>query len=111
MTVRKMIEELQKCDPNARVVLNDIDSDEEVISVLSFINHRTDRVCLASEYDTEMTEELEAMLDHASKNNINETDFYLDLLERGIDVDMVRRYLGEEQAIHMEEYWKEHDLI
>lgn len=110
MTVRKMIEELQKCDPNARVVLNDIDSEEEVISVLSFVNHKTDRVCLASEYDTEMTEELEAMLDYASENNIDETEFYTDLLERGIDVDMVRRYLGEEQAVHMEEYCKEHGI-
>ena len=111
MIVRKMIEELQKCDPNARVVLNDIDSDEEVISVLSFVNHRTDRVCLASEYDTEMTEELEARLDWASENNIDEIEFYSDLLETGIDVDMVRKYLGEDQAKHMEEYCIEHGLI
>ena len=79
MTVRKMIEELQKCNPDARVVLNDIDSDEEVISVLSFVNHRTDKVCLASEYDTEMTEELEARFDWASENNVDELDFYSDM--------------------------------
>ena len=62
-------------------------------------------------FPPEMTEELEARFNWADENQIDSYDFYSDLLEIGIDVDMVRRYLGEKRAIHMEWFCREYKLI
>lgn len=41
----------------------------------------------------------------------DETDFYMDLLEIGIDVNLVRKHMGDETAEHMESYCKDHGLL
>lgn len=40
-----------------------------------------------------------------------ELDFYTDLLETGITVDMVRKYMNDETADHMRDFCKEHGLL
>ena len=101
MTVRKMIEALQKQDPDARVMLHNAFSDEEVLFVLSYVDgDPSDNVWLSTEEDYDMKEELTARLNDAIEKQLDELDFYSDLLEDGVNVDMVKRYLGEEQAVH-----------
>lgn len=38
-------------------------------------------------------------------------DVYMEMLECGIDVDMVRKYLGTDAADHMQTFCEEHGLI
>ena len=55
--------------------------------------------------------ELEERFRNAAENQLDELDFYMDLLEIGITVEHVRRYMGEEAAKHMEEFCEEHGLV
>lgn len=38
-------------------------------------------------------------------------DVYSEMLETGIDIKMVRKYLGDDAADHMKDFCKEHGLI
>lgn len=51
------------------------------------------------------------MLIRASDMALDELDFYMDLLSMGINVSIVRRYVSEETAAHMEEFCSSHGLI
>ena len=111
MTVKRLIEELQKQDMNARVTLHN-GFDEEVLFCLSYVDGKpTNNVWLSSESDYDMAEEIKSRFECADEEWEDELDFYTDLLEIGIDINMVKEYLGEEQASHMEEYCREHGLI
>ena len=48
---------------------------------------------------------------YENANEWNELDFYMDLLDDGIDVDMVRKYMGEDTADVMAEFCEEHGLV
>lgn len=41
----------------------------------------------------------------------DELDVYSEMLETGIDIKMVRKYLGDDVADHMKDFCKEHGLI
>ena len=109
MTVERMIEELKKFNPNAVVKMHHRDS-EPVLFVLGVVGDK-DRVWIESESDNDMSAELEARFKYAIEEDIDELDFYIDLLEIGIDVHMVRKYMGDEYANHMHQFCEEHGLI
>lgn len=109
MTVERMIEELKKFNPNAVVKMHHRDS-EPVLFVLGVVGDE-DRVWIESESDNDMSAELEARFKCAIEEDIDELDFYMDLLEIGIDVHMVRKYMGDEYADHMYQFCEEHGLI
>lgn len=112
MTVKRLIEELQKQDMNARVMLHNGFDEEEVLFCLSYVDGKpTNNVWLSSENDYDMTEEINSRFECADKDWIDELNFYMDLLEIGINIDMVRRYIGEEQVNHMKNFCEEHGLI
>lgn len=45
------------------------------------------------------------------KDGKDELDVYSEMLETGIDIKMVRKYLGDDAADHMKDFCKEHGLI
>lgn len=111
MIVRKMIETLQKMDANAEVKLHERFG-EPVLFVVALKNDNN-TVWLETESDNDMGSELEARFEYAAKieNNVDELDFYTELIETGINVDMVRKYMGDETANHMKEFCEEHGLL
>ena len=109
MTVERMIKELQKYNPKAVVKMHHRD-DEPVLFVLGIVGDE-ERVWLESESDNDMGEEIGARFEYAVDGKIDELDFYEDLLETGIDVDMVRKYMDDETADHMKEFCEDHGLI
>ena len=109
MTVERLIKELQKYNPKAEVKLHTI-SGESVLFVLGYIGDNKS-IFLETESDTDMHSELEARFKYASEFQMDELDFYMDLLEVGIDIEMVQKYMGEEIASHMREFCEEHGLI
>ncbi|MBE5940814.1 MAG: hypothetical protein E7266_10555 [Lachnospiraceae bacterium] len=109
MKVKKLIDLLIKQNPEAVVKMHSKD-DEPVLFVVNIVGDDS-VVWLESESDNDMTEEISARLETAIDENIDEFDFYEELLELGIDVNMMRKYLGDEAANHMEKFCYEHGLI
>lgn len=58
---------------------------------------------LETENDNDMREEIQ--------DGKDELDVYSEMLETGIDIKMVRKYLGDDAADHMKDFCKEHGLI
>ena len=109
MTVERLIKELQEFNPKAIVKMHHRD-DEPVLFAVGIVGD-DERIWLESESDNDMSEEISARFEAASEDWESELDFYMDLLEIGIDVDMVRRHMDDETANHMEQFCIEHGLI
>lgn len=109
MRVKRLIEELSKFNPDAIVKMHHRD-DEPVLFVLGVVGDN-ERVWLESESDNDMGEEIMARFENAIEEGIDELDVYTELLDIGIDVDMVRRHTDDETADHMQKFCEEHGLI
>lgn len=108
MTVETLIKHLEKQGKNQEVRLHDVHG-EPVIFVLSAKNK--DGVWLETETDTDMADEIQTRFDAAIENGTDELDVYMEMLDCGIDVSMVRKYLGTDAADHMQTFCEEHGLI
>ena len=109
MKVKKLIEKLQKFNPEAEVRLNDYFGETAL-----FVNARVDDdnvVWLDGELDIDMGEEIGARYKEAAEHWDSELDFYMDMLETGITVGMIRKYMDDEHADHMKEFCEEHGLL
>ena len=58
-----------------------------------------------------MAAEISARLDDAAEKSVDESDVYGLMLEQGINVEMVRKYMGDAVANHMQEYCEEHGVV
>lgn len=105
MTVKTLIEKLSHYNKDAIVRLHHREG-EELLFALAFQNDDT-TVVLETENDNDMREEIQARFDTA----LEELDVYSEMLETGIDIKMVRKYLGDDVADHMKVFCIEHGLI
>lgn len=108
MKVKTLIKKLDKMDPEAEVRLHD-KAGEPVLFVLSA--KKIPDVWLQTESDVDMADEIQSRFDDAIENGTDELDVYMEMLEAGIDVPMVRKHLGDEAADHMQDFCEEHGLI
>ena len=109
MTVKTLIENLSHYNKNAIVRLHHREG-EELLFALAFQNDDT-TVVLETENDNDMREEIQTRFDAALEDGKDELDVYSEMLETGIDIKMVRKYLGDDVADHMKDFCKEHGLI
>lgn len=108
MNVKTLIKKLSKMNPEAEVRLNDFNGETAL-----FVNARAynnNVVWLDGEYDIDLREEISARYEIASTEQWDELDFFMDLIETGITVDMVRKYMDDEHADKMEKFCEEHGL-
>lgn len=54
---------------------------------------------------------IRARFDDAVEHSVDKTEVYENMLESGINVDMVRKYMGDETADHMQDYCESHGLL
>ena len=54
---------------------------------------------------------IQARFENAIENGTDELDVYMEMLEAGIDVPMVRKYLGDEAANYMQDFCEAHGHI
>lgn len=108
MKMKTLIKKLEKMDPEAEVRLHD-KAGESVLFVLSAKKYPD--VWLQTEGDIDMADEIQARFDDAIENGTDELDVYMEMLDTGIDVLMVRKHLGDEAADHMQDFCEEHGLI
>lgn len=59
----------------------------------------------------DMGETISARIQQALENDEDELDFYMEMLENGIDIEMVRKFVSDEAAEHMLEFCEEHGLL
>lgn len=109
MKVNKLIERLTKMSPGADVKLHSIYG-ESALFVMARKNDDS-TVWLEAESDCDMGAELGERFKVASENGLDELDFYSELLDMGITIDMVRKYVGSDEADHMYEFCYGHGLI
>lgn len=109
MKVSRMIKELQKMDPNAEVKLHTLGG-ESVLFVLTLLNDKSE-VWLESESDVDLKSELETRFTALNEKQISDSELYTDLLEIGIGVDLVERYMGEEIANKMKEFYNANEPL
>lgn len=108
MKVKSLIEQLEQMSPEVTVKLHHPNG-EEVLSLLA--SHENECVWLESESDLDMGAELSSAFDHAISEGSDELDFYKGLLEMGITVRMVRKYLGNDEADSMKKICEKHGLL
>lgn len=109
MKVKTLIKKLEKVNPEAECRLNDFQGDEVL-----FVNARkgcNSIVWLDGEHDFDLGAEISARYERAIEEQIDELDFYMDLLEIGIGVNLVRKYMGSKKANHMQKFCEEHGLL
>lgn len=111
MTVERMIKELQKCDPKAEVKLHDAHGGENsrALFVLAF-NRPEGIVVIEDKSDCYLPEELDARFKNAYDKQIDELDFFMDLLEIGITLNDIKENLPE-QYNYSKRFMEEHGLI
>lgn len=54
---------------------------------------------------------LEKLFEYATEKQMDELDFYMEILEHGYTEAHVHKYIGKEAAIHMREFCEEHGLL
>lgn len=109
MTVKTIMELLNKMDPEARVLLHNRNGKESLF--LSSLQNDPSVVWIETEDDADMNAELKGRFEAAEESCMDETEFYQELLETGITVEMVSHYMGDDIGIHMREFCEEHGLM
>lgn len=109
MKVSRLIERLTKMNPGADVKLHSIYGESALFVMARQNDNNT--VWLETESDCDMGAELGERFKVASEDGLDELDFYSELLDMGITIEMVRKYMGNETADHMHEFCYGHGLI
>ena len=108
MKVKTLIEKLQKMNPEAEVLMHG-KGGVPVLFVMAA--EGIDPVWLECESDTDMADEIQSRFDDAIENGTDELDVYMEMLEAGINIPMVRKYMGNSVADSMQKFCEEHGLI
>lgn len=109
MKVKRLVERLSKFNPEAEVKLNDRYG-ETALFVNALANDDS-VVWIDGEDDIDMGSELSTRWIESPNVFKTDLEFYKDLLETGITVDMVRKYMGDIYANTMEECCKKYNLL
>ena len=107
ITVEKLMEFLKTCDEN--MVVYD-ENGNEILFSCSLVNDNH-MMWLETEQDADMVTEIQSRFNDAVEHGVDETEVYGNMLESGINVDMVRKYMGNETADHMQDYCEDHGLL
>lgn len=107
ITVKRLMKFLKTCDED--MVVYD-ENDNEILFTCSLVNDNH-MMWLETEQDADMVTEIQSRFNDAIEHGVDETEVYENMLESGINVDMVRKYMGDETADHMQNYCEEHGLL
>lgn len=107
LTVERAVSFLRHCDPESIMT----DEKGNPILFVNAVQGESDSIWLQTEQDVDMKEELRARFEHAVEDQVDEIEFYQELLDTGITADLVQKYLEEETAEHMKEICEEHGLM
>lgn len=107
ITVKRLMNFLKSCDED--MVVYD-ENGNEILFTCSLVNDNH-MMWLETEQDADMVAEIQSRFNDAVEHSVDETEVYENMLESGINVDMVRKYMGDETADHMQDYCENHGLL
>lgn len=109
MKVKALISRLSECNPEADVQLNAYGGGEALF-VLTRAGDDS-KVWIEGVTDCDIRSEIRARHEAVKAGRLSELDFYSNLIEIGINCDMMRHEIGEEAADNMREFCEKHGLI
>lgn len=109
MKNKKLIEILSKMDSNAEVKLHFSDGDSVLFVLAS--KQREGVIWLETQNDCDIGDEIASRFEYAFKEQVDELEFYADLVDTGITIKMVENVMGSDVAEHMQAFCVEHGLI
>lgn len=107
MKVKRMIQKLQKYNPDAEVKLHGRDGNNALFVVAYSCDSET--VVIEDKGDNDLQSELSARFADAAARQADELDFFMDLLETGFTLEDIRENLPERYA-YSRAFCEEHGL-
>ena len=108
MTVERLIKQLKNCNPKAEVRLNDHRGEVALFALTLKCNDNT--VWIEGKDDIDLGEEISARFQRASEIQMDELDFFMDLLDMGITLEDIELYYPERYE-YSKKFMEEHGLI
>lgn len=108
MTVERLIKQLENYNPKAEVRLND-HRGTVALFALAMANNN-DLVWIEGKDDIDLGEEISARLERASEIQMDELDFFMDLLDMGITLEDIEQCCPDKYE-YCKEFMEEHGLI
>lgn len=108
MTVEKLIEQLKKYNPKAEVRLNDPQGTTALFAV-AFTNN-DNLVWIEGKDDIDLGTEISARFTNALKSQMDELDFFMDLINTGITLNDIQLYCPEKYE-YSKNFMEQHGLI
>ena len=96
MTVKRMIEDLKRLDPDAQVKLHHFNGNNALFVVALANEPKT--VWIEGNEDVDLTGQLNSLVETEIEDDWEERDFYSELVEKGITYDDILKALGQERA-------------
>lgn len=109
MKVKKMIEILSKMNPNAEVKM-DSPEGNSIIFVLAS-KKKEGVVWMQTQDSCDISNEIVERFNYASEEQMDELEFYTDLIDTGFNIEMVENAMGKDVAEHMRKFCIDHGLI
>lgn len=108
MKVRRMIELLQGLNPEAEVKLHDRYG-HNALTAFSYIGEE-DTVIIEDKGDFDLSAELSARFEDAAERQLDELDFFINLLDDGYTLEDIKENLPERYE-YSRNFCSEHGLI
>lgn len=108
MKVSRMIKELQKYNPDAEVKMHHRQGNNALF-VLAYVGDEN-TVVIKDKSDNDLSSELEERFNLASEKQLDELDFFTDLLETGFTLDDIKENLPDKYE-YSKQFLEEHGLI
>ena len=108
MTVERLIKQLKNYNPKAEVRLNDLRGEVALFALALEGNDNV--VWIEGKDDIDLGEEISARFQNASETQMDELDFFIDLLDTGITLADIKLYYPEKYE-YSKKFMEEHGLI
>lgn len=108
MTVERLIKQLKNYNPKAEVRLNDCRGTIALFALAT--KNNDDVVWIEGKDDIDLGEEIFARFEKASEDQIDEMDFFMDLIDMGITLEDIKKYYPEVYE-YSKKFMEDHGLI
>lgn len=108
MTVERLIKQLENYNPKAEVRLNDYRGTIALFAVALADNDKL--VWIEGKYDIDLGNEISARFERASEIQMDELDFFMDLLDMGITLEDIKTYCPDKYE-YAKTFMEDHGLI
>lgn len=108
MTVERLIKQLENYNPKAEVRLNDY---RGYVALFALATKNDDNVVwIEGKNDVDLGEEISARFEKANEIQMDELDFFLDLLDMGITLEDIQLYCPDKYK-YSKSFMEEHGLV